>query len=166
MPTRRASARPDRLSTSRGRFARPSLAYQFECLLHDGEIWRQGNRRSHYRRRHARRNRTRDVPPLTLAQSCVSLRVVRGPSVVPCFSGFAPVHLRMLQVIRRVAVIRSRPRFICAERGHCRSEQPYQCAPTGLRQSLLNGAAPARTALTGGNADLGSACPKAAPRRR
>ena len=82
---------------------------------------------------------------------------------MPCLGGFAPVHLRMLQVIRRVAVIRSRPRFICAERGHCRSEQPYQCAPTGLRQSLLNGAAPARTALTGGNADLGSACPQGGP---
>jgi hypothetical protein len=79
---------------------------------------------------------------------------------VPCLSGFAPVHLRMLQVIRHVAVIRSRPRFICAERGHCRSEQTYQCAPTGSRQSLLNDAAPTRTAMTGGNPDLGSACPQ------
>ena len=81
---------------------------------------------------------------------------------MPCLGCFAPGHLGMLQVIRHVAVIRSRPSFICAERGHCRSEQPYQRAPTGLRQSLLNGAAPTRTAITGGNVDLSFACPQGA----
>jgi hypothetical protein len=89
--------------------------------------------------------------------------MIRDSSVLPCLSGFAPVHLRMLQVIRHVAVIRSRPRFICAERGHCRSEQPYQCAPPGLRQSLLNGAPQTRAVITGGNADLSSACPQRGP---
>ena len=87
---------------------------------------------------------------------------------MPCC--FAPVHLRMLQVIRRVAVIRSRPRFTCAERGYRQSEQTDQCSPTSLRQSLLNGAEQTRTAITGGNADLSSACPPeaqmiSAPRR-
>jgi hypothetical protein len=82
--------------------------------------------------------------------------------VVPCFGRIAPVHLRMLQVSRHVVVTRRGPRHICAERGYRRREQPDQCSPTGLRQSLLNGGAQTRTAITGGNADLSSACPRGA----
>jgi hypothetical protein len=83
--------------------------------------------------------------------------------VVPCLGCFVPVHLRMLQVVQYVAVVGGRPRFICSERSHCRSEQPDQRSPTRLRQSLLNGAAQTRAAITGGNADLSSACPQRGP---
>jgi hypothetical protein len=68
----------------------------------------------------------------------------------------------MLQVVQYVAVVGGRP-FICSERSHCRSEQPDQRSPTRLRQSLLNGAAQTRAAITGGNADLSSACPQRGP---
>jgi hypothetical protein len=98
--------------------------------------------------------------PLTQAQSCVPLRVLRAVPVVPRLGRFAPVHLRMLQVSRRVVVMRGGPRLICAERGYRRSEQPYQRSPTGLRQPLLNGATPGLTAITCGNSALSSYCPR------
>jgi hypothetical protein len=78
---------------------------------------------------------------------------------MPCLGRFAPVHLRMFQVTGYVAVMRSRPRFICAERSHRRSEQPYQRSPTGLCQPLPNGAARRLTAICG-NAALSSYCPR------
>ena len=71
---------------------------------------------------------------------------------------FAPMYLRMLQVSRRVVVMRGGPRLICAERGYCRSEQPYQRSPTGLRQ--LKGATPKLTAIICGNSALSSYCPR------
>ena len=97
--------------------------------------------------------------PLTLAQSCVPLPVLGAVFVMPCLGRFAPVHLRMFQVTGYVAVMRSRPRFICAERSHRRSEQPYQRSPTGLCQPLPNGTARRLTA-TCGNAALSSYCPQ------
>jgi len=72
------------------------------------------------------------------------------------------MHLRMLQVSRRVVVMRRGPRLICAKRGYCRSEQPYQRSPTGLRQPLPNGATPKLTAMTCGNSALSSYCPRKA----
>jgi hypothetical protein len=102
----------------------------------------------------------RDVVPLTLAQSCVPLRVLRAVFVMPCLGRFAPVHLRMLQVSRHVVVTRSGPGFICAERGYRRSEQPYQRSPADLRQPLLIGAARRLTAITCGNSALSSYCPR------
>ena len=81
---------------------------------------------------------------------------------MPCLC-FASVHLRMLQVVQYVTVVGGRPRFFCSERNHRRNEQPNQRSPTGLRQSLLNGAAPTRAAITSGNADLSSACPQRGP---
>jgi len=83
--------------------------------------------------------------------------------VVPCLGCFAPVHLRMLQVVLYVTVMGRRPRFICSERCHCRNEQPDQRSPTHLRQSLPNGAPQTRAVITGGNADLSSACPQRGP---
>jgi hypothetical protein len=83
--------------------------------------------------------------------------------VVPCLGCFVPVHLRMLQVVQYVAVVGGRPRFICSERSHCRSEQPDQRSPTRLRQSLLNGATQTPAAIRGGNPDLNSACPQRSP---
>ena len=135
------------------------LPHQFECLLQRGEIGRQRSRRSLDRRGGARYGRTRDVVPLTVAQSCVPLRVLRAVFVMPCFSRFAPVHLRMLQVSRHVVVTRSGPRLTCAERADRRSEQPYQRSPTGLRQPSPNGAARRLTATTCGNSALSSYCP-------
>jgi hypothetical protein len=103
------------------------------------------------------------VVPLTLAQSCVSLRVLRAVFVMPRLGRFAPGHLRMLQVSQHVVVVmRSGPRFFCSERGHCRSEHPYQRSPAGLRQQLVNAAAPRLTATTCGNSALSSYCPRSA----
>jgi hypothetical protein len=79
---------------------------------------------------------------------------------MPCLGRFAPVYLGMLQVSRRVVVMRGGPRLICAERGYCRSEQPYQRSPTGLRQPLLNGATPGLAAMTCGNSALSPYCPR------
>ena len=81
--------------------------------------------------------------------------------VLPSLGRFPPVHHPMLQVVQYVAVVGGRPRFICSERSHCRSEQPDQRSPTRLRQSLLNGVAQTRAAR--GNPDLSSACPQRGP---
>ena len=83
---------------------------------------------------------------------------------MPRLGRFAPVHLRMLQVSQHVVVVvmRGGPRFFCSERSHCRSKQPYQRSPAGLRQQLVNAAARRLTATTCGNSAVSFYYPRSA----
>jgi hypothetical protein len=81
---------------------------------------------------------------------------------MPGIGRFAPVSLGMPQVTGLVMVMRSGPRFICAERGYEGSDQPNQRSPTDSRQPPPDSAAQGRTVIAHGNADLRSACPRGA----
>jgi hypothetical protein len=104
------------------------------------------------------------VVAFTVPQSCVPLRSLRAVFVMPRLSRFTPMRRCVLQVSRYVVVMRSGPRFICAERSYGGREQPNERSSTGSRQPLPNRTAQLRTAITGGGALLNSDCPRGANR--